>query len=51
MRRLATPDFAARLADAVLKEADARKDRLEALQGMLFDRFVTAAQAAAMRWT
>jgi para-nitrobenzyl esterase len=49
MRRLLTPDFSARLADAVLKETGASKDRLDALHGMPFDRFVMAAQAAAKK--
>jgi para-nitrobenzyl esterase len=47
MRRMLTPDFSARLADAVLKEAGASKDRLKALQHMPFDRLVTAAAIAA----
>jgi len=49
MRRMLTPDFSAKLADAVLKEAGASKARLEALQSMPFDRLVTAAQIAAKR--
>ena len=46
MRRMLTPDFSAKLADAVLKEAGASKARLKALQEMPFDRFVTAAAIA-----
>ena len=49
MRRMLTPDFSARLADAVLKEAGVGKDRLEALQDMPFDRLVAAAQIAAKK--
>jgi para-nitrobenzyl esterase len=49
MRRMLTPDFSARLADAVLKETGVGKDRLEALQEMPFDRLVAAAQGAAKR--
>jgi para-nitrobenzyl esterase len=49
MRRLLTPDFSAKLADAVLKEAGVGKAGLEALQEMPFDRFVMAARAAASR--
>jgi para-nitrobenzyl esterase len=49
MRRMLTPDFSARLADAVLKETGAGKDRLEALQNMPFDRLVTAAAIAARK--
>jgi len=47
MRRMLTPEFSAKLADAVLKEAGVSKDRLETLQNMPFDRFITAAEAAA----
>jgi para-nitrobenzyl esterase len=49
MRRMLAPDFSARLADAVLKEAGASKDRMEALQDMPFDRLVTAAAIAARK--
>jgi para-nitrobenzyl esterase len=49
MRRMLTPDFSARLAGAVLKEAGASKDRLKTLQNMPFDRFVTAAAVAAKK--
>jgi para-nitrobenzyl esterase len=49
MRRMLTPDFSARIAAAVLKEAGVSKARLEALQGMPFDRFITAARAGANR--
>jgi para-nitrobenzyl esterase len=49
MRRMLTPDFSARLANAVLKEAGVGRDRLEALQKMPFDRLVTAAQVAARK--
>jgi para-nitrobenzyl esterase len=49
MRRLLTPDFSARLADAVLKETGVSKDRLAALHDVPFDRFVAAAQAAAKK--
>ncbi len=49
MRRMLTPEFSAKLADAVLKEAGAGKGRLETLQNMPFDRFVTAAQIAAKK--
>jgi para-nitrobenzyl esterase len=49
MRRLLTPDFSARLADAVLKETGVGKGGLDALQDMSFDRFVAAAQVAAKK--
>jgi para-nitrobenzyl esterase len=49
MRRMLTPDFSARLADAVLKEAGASNGRLEALQNMPIDRFITAAAIAARK--
>jgi para-nitrobenzyl esterase len=49
MRRMLTPDFSARLADAVLKETGVGKDRLDALQEMPFDRLVAAAESAAKR--
>jgi para-nitrobenzyl esterase len=47
MRRMLTPEFSARLADALLREAGVGKDRLDALQQMPFDRFVAAAEKAA----
>jgi para-nitrobenzyl esterase len=47
MRRMLSPDFSARLAEAVLKEAGVSKDHLEALQEMPFDRLVAAATIAA----
>jgi para-nitrobenzyl esterase len=49
MRRLLTPEFSAKLAEAVLKEAGASRDRLGALQDMPFERVVAAAQAAARK--
>jgi len=49
MRRMLTPHFSAKLADAVLKEAGVSKTRPEALQDMPFDRFITAAKAATNR--
>ncbi len=49
MRRMLTPDFSAKLADAVLKEAGVGRGRLEALQEVPFDRLVAAAQIAAKR--
>ena len=49
MRRLLTPEFSAKLADAVLKEAGASKDALEALQNLPFDRLVSAATIAAKK--
>jgi para-nitrobenzyl esterase len=49
MRRMLTPDFSAKLADAVLKEAGVSKDHLDALQNMPFDRFVAAAAIAAKK--
>jgi para-nitrobenzyl esterase len=49
MRRMLTPEFSARLADAVAREAGVAKDHPEALQSMPFDRFVTAAQIAAKK--
>ena len=47
MRRMLTPDFSAKLANAVLKEVGVSKDHLTALQNTPFDRFVAAAQIAA----
>ena len=49
MRRMLTPDFSAKLAEAVLNEAGVSKARLEALQELPFDRLVTAAQIAAKK--
>lgn len=49
MRRMLTPDFSAKLAAGVLKEADVGKDRLKALQTMPFDRLVAAAAIAAKK--
>jgi para-nitrobenzyl esterase len=49
MRRMLTPDFSAKLAEAVLKEAGVGKARLEALQDTPFDRLVTAAEIAARK--
>ncbi len=49
MRRMLTPDFSAKLANAVLKETGVSKDRLETLQNVPFDRLVTAAAVAAKR--
>jgi para-nitrobenzyl esterase len=49
LRRMLTPDFSAKLADAVLKEAGVSKNRLEALQTMPFDRLITAAKVAATK--
>ncbi len=49
MRRMLTPEFSAKLAYAVLRECGLGRDRLEALQSMPFDRFVTAAQIAAKK--
>jgi para-nitrobenzyl esterase len=49
MRRMLTSDFSAKLAGAVLTETGVSKDHLELLQTMPFDRFVTAAAAAAKK--
>jgi para-nitrobenzyl esterase len=49
MRRMLTPEFSARLANAVVKEAGVPRDRLHALQDMPFDRVVLAAQTAARK--
>jgi para-nitrobenzyl esterase len=49
MRRMLTPDFSAKLAEAVLKEAGVGRDQLKDLQNMPFDRFVTAAEIAAKK--
>ena len=49
MRRMLTPDFSAKLADAVLKEAGVSRARLQALQDMPFERFVAAAKVAASK--
>jgi para-nitrobenzyl esterase len=49
MRRMLTPDFSARLAEAVLNEAGVSKARLEALQEMPFERLVVAARVAASK--
>jgi para-nitrobenzyl esterase len=49
MRRMLTPDFSAKLADAVLKETGVGKTRLKTLQDMPFDRLVTAAAVAAQK--
>jgi para-nitrobenzyl esterase len=49
MRRMLTPDFSAKISDAVLKEAGVNKARLKDLQEMPFDRLVTAANIAAKK--
>jgi para-nitrobenzyl esterase len=49
MQRLLTPDFSARLADAVLKEAGTGQAGLQAPQDVSFDRFFAAPQAAAKK--
>lgn len=49
MRRMLTPDFSARLADAVLKEAGITKARLEDLHNMPFDRLIASAAVAAKK--
>lgn len=49
MRRMLTPGFSAKLAEAVLKEAGASKTRLKDLQDMPFSRLVMAAEVAAKK--
>lgn len=49
MRRMLTPDFPARLTNAVLKEAGVSKARWKDLQEMPFDRLVAAAAVAAKK--
>ena len=49
MRRMLTPDFSAKLADAVLKEAGVTKARLKDLHQMPLDRLVAAAAIAAKK--
>lgn len=49
MRRLLTPDFSAKLAKAVLKEAGVGKKGLDALKELPFDRLIAVAKAAATK--
>jgi para-nitrobenzyl esterase len=49
MRRMLTPDFSARLAEAVLLEAGVGRERLRALQELPFGRLVAAARVAAAK--